>query len=134
MRFTNCLPNACSYSDPNSREPPEPISHGTAPYHFQDVHIIKTSTCDVGIACKQQALGRKLTRDNDICHMVESHDDRTLEHHSGPARYVFVVSPEVPLAFVQCSAPVTHAVGNQIVCTTYVVHIEMALTSLGYTG
>lgn len=97
MQFTNRLPSPCSYLDPNSREPPEPIGHGTTPYHLQDMHIIKTSTCDVGVGCKQQALGCKLTRGNDVCHVLEPHDDKTLKHHSDPA-----------------SAPVTHAVGNQI--------------------
>lgn len=97
MQFANCLPSPCSYSDPNSREPPEPIRHGAAPYNFQDVHIIETSTRDVEVGCKQQALGCKLTRDNDIHHMLEFHDNKMLKHHSGPP-----------------SASITHAVDNQI--------------------
>ncbi|KAI6001207.1 hypothetical protein EDD15DRAFT_1665006 [Pisolithus albus] len=101
MQFANCLPSPCSYSDPNSREPPEPIRHGAAPYNFQDVHIIETSTRDVEVGCKQQALGCKLTRDNDIHHMLEFHDNKMLKHHSGPPRLMSIPLVQLSGAFAR---------------------------------
>lgn len=107
MQFTNCLPSPCPYSDSNSRGPPEPRSHGTAPDHSQEVHIIKASTCDVRVVYKQRPLGCELTRDNNICHMLESHDDKMLKHHGSPTSYG-------SSSFRACSDPITHAVGNQV--------------------
>ncbi|KAI6110801.1 hypothetical protein EV401DRAFT_1991095 [Pisolithus croceorrhizus] len=94
-QFTDCWLSSCLYSAPNGREDFEPIGCGTAPEHFQNMQIIKTSTHEY----------------NDTCYMLDSHDDGMLEHHCGPTS-----TPDILEGTVQGTLPPSSRVNKYDCC------------------